>query len=325
MEMTRRQFFNRTAAIGASIAAAPYAVGAASYPTQRITLVNQFAPGSISDAAARLISQSLQDQFGQPVIVENKVGAGGLVAALAVARAPSDGYTLLATASSLHSGAALYKDLPIDPVKDFTHIARIGSYPSFVAVRSSLPINSMDELVAYAKANPGKLTYGYGNNLGRIIGEVLKRRTDIDIALVPYRSNPSAVADLLGGQIDTMLPDLNTGLAHVQSGKMRPLAVNTKLRNSALPQVPSLDETVLPGFELVPWGGLSGPAHLPDDAVKALEIAVQKTLADPRTLELFQKSGIEIFWAGHEEFTAYVKDQLANWTALIKEAGIPPG
>ncbi len=182
----------------------------------------------------------------------------------------------------------------------------------------------MDELVAYARSNPGKLTYGYGNNLGRIIGEVLIRRTHIDIALVPYRSNPAAVTDLLGGQIDIILPDLNTALAHVQSGKMRALALNTRLRNPALPDIPSLNETVLPGFELVPWGGLSGPANLPPDAVKTLEAAVQKTLADPHTLELFQKSGIEIFWAGHEEFTLYVKDQLANWTSLIKEAGIPP-
>jgi tripartite-type tricarboxylate transporter receptor subunit TctC len=324
MGMTRRRLLTRTAAIGAFIAAAPCVARPAGYPEKRITLINQFSPGSISDAAARLIAQSLQEQFGQPVIVENRVGGGGLVAAVAVARAAPDGYTLLATASSLHSGAALYKELPIDPVKDFTHIARIGSYPSFIAVRPSLPINSMAELVAYAKANPGKLTYGFGNNLGRIIGEIFKRRTHVDVALVPYRSNPASVTDLLGGQIDLILPDLNTGLAHVQSGKMRALAMATKSRNAALPDVPSLDETVMPGFELLPWGGLSGPSNLPDEAVNTLEAAISKTLRDPKTQESFQRAGIEIFWAGHDEFTAYVRDQLANWSGLIKEAGIPP-
>jgi tripartite-type tricarboxylate transporter receptor subunit TctC len=324
MTITRRHLLNRAAAAGAFVAAAPYVARAAAYPTQRITLINQFAPGSISDAAARLLAQSLQDQFGQPVIVENKVGAGGLVAAVAVARAAPDGYTLLATASSLHSGAALYKDLPIDPVKDFTHIARMGTYPSFIAVRSSLPVKSMAEFVAYAKANPGKLSYGYGNNMGRIIGEILKRRTHIDISLIPYRSNPAAVTDLLGGQIDAMLPDLNTGLAQVKADRIRPLAVATTTRNAALPEVPTLDSTVLPGFELVPWGGLSGPANLPPDVVTQLEAAARKTMDDPKTKELFGRSGIEFFWAGHDEFTAYVRDQLVNWGNLIREAGIPP-
>src|SRR6478672_9470473 len=160
MNVTRRRILSYGVAVGWPVLSAPYISRAAEgYPTRRVTIINQFAPGSISDAAARLIAQSLQDQFGQPVIVENKVGGGGLVAAVAVARAVPDGYTLLATASSLHSGAALYKELPIDPVKDFTHIARIGSYPSFIAVRSNLPINSIQELVNYAKANPGKPSY----------------------------------------------------------------------------------------------------------------------------------------------------------------------
>ena len=218
----------------------------------------------------------------------------------------------------------LYKDLPIDPLKDFTHIARIGSYPSFIAVRSSLPVNSIQELVAYAKNAPGKLTYGHGNNLGQLIGETLKRRTGIDIARTAYRSNPAAMTDLVGGHIDIMVPDLNTGMPHVQSGMVRPLAVFTKERSAFLPDVPTLDATVMPGFEILAWGGLSGPANLPDDVVVALESAVQKALMNAEIQNRFKASGIESFWGGRTEFEAYVRAQLANWTALIKEARIQP-
>jgi len=325
MNVTRRRILSYGMAVGWPVLSAPYISRAAEgYPTRRVTIINQFAPGSISDAAARLIAQSLQDQLGQPFIVENKVGAGGLVAATAVSRAYPDGYTLLATASSFHSAAALYKDLPIDPLKDFTHIARIGSYPSFIAVRSSLPVNSIQELVAYAKNAPGKLTYGHGNNLGQLIGETLKRRTGVDIARTAYRSNPAAMTDLVGGHIDIMVPDLNTGMPHVQSGMVRPLAVFTKERSAFLPGVPTLDATVMPGFEILAWGGLSGPANLPDDVVVALESAVQKTLMNAEIQNRFKASGIESFWGGRAEFEAYVRAQLANWTALIKEARIQP-
>jgi putative tricarboxylic transport membrane protein len=325
VKVTRRQILKHTLVASGAIVARPYTSFATEpYPARLVKIINQFSPGSISDAAARLIAHSLQDQLGRPFIVENKVGAGGLIAATTVARAEPDGYTLLATASSLHSGAALYKDLPIDPMKDFTHIARIGSYPSFIAVRSSLSITSIQELITYAKTAPGKLTYGHGNNVGQIVGETLKHRTKIDIVRVAYRSNPAAMIDLIGGHIDVMMPDLNTGMPHVRSGMVRPLAVFTKKRSAVLPNVPTLDETVMPGFEILPWGGLSGPANLPVDAVTTLESAVHKALMAPETQKHFEASGIEVFWAGQKEFEAYVGAQLANWTALIKEAGIQP-
>ena len=325
MTATRRRILKQTlAAAGAALCVPHLSRAQERYPARRVTIINQFAAGSISDAAARLLAQSLQEQLGQPFVVENKVGAGGLLAATTVARAAPDGYTLLATASSLHSGAALYKDLPIDPMKDFTHIARIGSYPSFIAVRSDLPVKTIQELVSYAKAHDGKITYGHGNNMGRMIGEIFKLRTGAPLVRVPYRSNPAAMTDLVGGQIDMMLPDLNTGMPHVLSGRARPLAVFTKARSPALPDVPTLDETVMPGFEILPWGGLSGPANLPAEVVATLESAAHKTLTGPQVQKQFRTAGIEIFWGGHEEFTSYVRAQLANWTALIKEAGIPP-
>jgi tripartite-type tricarboxylate transporter receptor subunit TctC len=151
-----------------------------------------------------------------------------------------------------------------------------------------------------------------------------KRRTHVDITRVPYRSNPAGMTDLIGGQIDIMMPDLNTGKPHVLSGKARALAMFGKTRSPALPDVPTLDETILPGFDLQPWGGLSGPAHLPDEVVSTLQRSVHEALLLPATQDLFRTSGIDIFWADRKEFTIYVRDQLANWTGLIKEAGIPP-
>ena len=170
-KMTRRQFAAGTAvATGTLLAGVRYG-RADSYPQKSVTIINGFAPGSISDAVARIIGQSLQQELGQPFVIENKVGAGGLLAGTTVQRAQPDGYTLMLTASSSFSGAALYKSMPFDPVKDFTHIARIGSFPSFIAVHPAVPAETIAAFVAYAKANPGKLSYGHGNNVGQLVGE----------------------------------------------------------------------------------------------------------------------------------------------------------
>src|SRR5215470_12361481 len=182
--MNRRSFLRQTCGGAALVALHGRGLAQDRYPSRAVTIVNPFAPGSISDAAARLIAQHLQDELGQPFIIENKVGGGGVLAATSVQRAAPDGYTLLLTASSAFSGAALYKTLPFDPVKDFRHIARIGSFPSFLAANPSLPVGSVAELVAYAKVNPGKLSYGHGNNMGQIVGESFKKRTGADIVRV---------------------------------------------------------------------------------------------------------------------------------------------
>ena len=272
-----------------------------------------------------LIAQSLQDTLGQPFVVENRAGAGGLLAASAVARAQSDGYTLLLTTNSTHSAAnGLFKSVPYDPIKDFTPIARIGSFPSFVAVHPSLPINSMQELVAYAKANPGKLSYGVGNSTGQITGETIKKRTGIEVVRVNYRSNPAALTDLVAGHIQMMIPDYNTGLAQVKAKTIRPLAVLTKDRNPALPDVPTLSETVMPGFDILAWAGMFGPANMPPEATKALAGAIEKALKQKEIRERFAAAGTDIYWSGPAEFDAFVKSELVKWTAAIKEAGIEP-
>ncbi|MEW6449512.1 MAG: tripartite tricarboxylate transporter substrate binding protein [Pseudomonadota bacterium] len=319
--MTARQL----AAAVALLTAFAISAKAETYPSRPVTIVTPFAAGSVTDAAARLIAQSLQETLGQPFIVENRAGAGGLLAASAVARAKNDGYTLLLTTNSTHSAAnGLFKSVPYDPIKDFTPIARIGSFPSFVAVNPSQPINSMQELVAYAKANPGKLSYGVGNSTGQITGETIKKRTGIDIVRVNYRSNPAALTDLIAGHIQVMIPDFNTGLAQVSAKAIRPLAVLTKDRNPALPNVPTLSETVMPGFDILAWAGMFGPANMPPEATKALADSIEKALKQKEIRERFNSAGTDIYWSGPKDFDAFVKSELVKWTAAIKEAGIEP-
>ncbi|MEA2982986.1 MAG: hypothetical protein QOF09_4809 [Alphaproteobacteria bacterium] len=325
--MTKRR--HRVAA-GALLLAICFSFGlpashAQTYPARAVTILAPFAPGSGTDTAARIIAQVLQDALGQPFVVENRVGANGLLAGNAVARAAPDGYTLLFTTNSTHSVVyGLYKSVPYDPIKDFTPVARIGSFPSFVAVNPSLPIRSMQELVAYAKANPGKLSFGVGNSTGQIVAEGIKNRMGVDIVRVNYRSNPAAVTDLVAGHIQMMVPDFTTGLPQLETDKIRALAVLTRNRNPRLPDVPTLHETIMPGYDILAWAGMFGPAGLPPDVVKALAGAIEKALARPEMVERLRNAGTEVYWIGPQEFDAYVKSELVKWTAAIKEAGIEP-
>jgi tripartite-type tricarboxylate transporter receptor subunit TctC len=298
---------------------------AQTYPTRPITMITPFAAGSATDTAARLIGKYLQESLGQPVVVENRDGAGGMLAAETVAHASPDGNTLLLTSNSTHSAApALFKHVPYDPIKDFTPIARVGSFPSFIAVTPDLPVKSMTELVAYAKANPGKLTAGYGNSTGRITVETFKRRLNLDIVPVAYRSNPSAVTDLMAGHIQMGVPDFSTGLPMLKAGKIRALAVLTKERDATLSDLPTLDGTVMPGYDLLAWTGIFGPAGMPQSVVDTLAAPIGRTLAVPEVQDRFRTSGVEVYWIGPAGFSAYVKDELVKWTTLIKSAGIEP-
>jgi tripartite-type tricarboxylate transporter receptor subunit TctC len=308
-------------------AAPPFAetAFAETYPARPVTILTPFAAGSATDAAARLIGKYLQEALGQPFIVENRDGAGGMIAAEAVARAAPDGYTLLLTSNSTHSAApALFKTVPYDPIKDFTPIARVGSFPSFIAVTPDLPVKSIEELVAYAKANPGKINAGYGNSTGRITIETFKRRLNLDITPVAYRSNPAAVTDLMAGHVQMGVPDFSTGLSVLKAGKIRALAVLTKERSPILPDVPTLDATVMPGYDLLAWTGIFAPAGVPQNVVDTLAKPIEKTLANPEVRDRFRDAGVEIYWIGPAGFSDYVKTELVKWTTLIKAAGIEP-
>src|SRR5262245_50385244 len=298
---------------------------AQSYPSRAVTIIIPFGAGSATDTAARRIAANLQAALGQGFVVENRTGANGLLAASAVARAPADGYTLLITTNSSHSAApALYKTMPYDPIKDFTPIGLLGVVQSFLAVNTTLPINTPQELVAFAKANPGKLSYGTGNTTGHVSGEALKIRAGVDITRVAYRSNPPALTDLIAGHISMMFPDFTNGIPLVQAKKIRPVAQLTKERSPLLADVPTLHETVMPGFDLVAWVGMFGPAGTPPEVVSTLARELGKMLADPAIREQFRTTGMEVTWSGPEPFTDYVKSELTKWTSLIKEAGIEP-
>ena len=268
--MNRRSALKLLAAVGAMQGAAETSF-ADDYPSRPVTILTPYAAGSATDTAARLIGKYLQDALHQPFIIENREGAIGMIAAEATARAAPDGYTLLLTSNSTHSAApGLFKKVPYDPITDFTPIARIGSFPSFIAVTNDLPVKSMQELVAYAKANPGKINAELRQFTGRITTEIFKRRLNLDITPVAYRSNPAAVTDLMAGHVQMGVPDFSTGLPLLKAEKIRALAVLTKERDATLPDVPTLDETVMPGYDLLAWTGMFGPAGLSQTIVETL-------------------------------------------------------
>lgn len=295
------------------------------YPSRTVTFVIPFSAGSITDTVARWIANDLQQSLHQSFIVENKPGAQGLVAGNYVARSAPDGYTLFFTGNTTQSAApGLFKKVPYDPIKDFVSIARVAGFPSFIAINPSSEIKSIAELVAYAKANPRKLSAGYGNSSGRVAIETFKKRLGLDIVSVPYRGNPAAINDLMAGQTFMAVPDFGTGMPQVRASTIRPLAVLTGDRNSALPDVPTLSETVMPGFDLLAWAGIFGPAKTPPEVVNTLANAVEKSISKPEFKKQFTALGIDVFWAGPEQFDKYVKSELVKWTEMIKEAGIEP-
>ena len=322
--MLDRRWIARMGALGL-LAACAAPARADDYPNRPVTIIIPFTAGSITDTAARIVAERLEKALGQPFIIDNRPGAGGLLAARAVARATPDGYTLLITTNSTHSAApGLFKNVPYDPINDFTPVARIGSFPSVMAISPSMPVTSMKEFVAYAKANPGKVSYAYGNSTGQITGEAMARRLGLDMARVAYRSNPEALTALIGGQVSIMALDFSNALPQLATKSVRPLAVLTKARSATMPDVPTLDETIMPDYDLLAWAGVFGPAAMPPEVTRKLSAALDSSLNDPDVKARFDKFGIEVFYTGPAAFADYVKTELVKWTALIKEAGIQP-
>ena len=320
-----RAMFLGVATLLSWLATVPPPARASEYPARPVTIVVPFGAGSATDSAARMLAAHLDSALGQRFIIENKPGAGGTIAANVVARSDPDGYTLLLTTNTTHSAApGLFKFVPYDPIKDFTPIARLGSFPSMVVANPDQPFKTIQELVAYAKAHPGKLEYAQGNSTGQVGGEMLKRRAGIDMVRVPYRSNPAAVLDVATGRVAVMIADFTTALPQVKDHKIRPLAVLTKTKSEILPEVPTLDETVAPGFDLLAWAGLFGPAGLPPEVTNTLAGEVKVFVDKPENRARLTANGIEPFYSGPAAFKTYVADQLVTWTSAIKEAGIEP-
>ena len=318
-----RGFFRLLVAIGLALAAT--AASAQPYPSKPITIVVPFGAGSGTDSIARIIGQYLQNALNQSVVIENKVGASGVLAATYVARAAPDGYTLLMATNSTHSANPhLFKSLSYDPVKDFAPVARAGSYVFMPVVNPAVPARTLPELVAYAKANPGKLTYASGNTTGIVAGETLKSKAGIDVLHIPYKSTPPALNDVLGGRVSMMFIDLAPGLEHVRAGTLRPLAVTTRERSALLPDLPSLSEAGIPGYDVTSYAALFAPAGTPKEIVDRLNAEVQKIIANPDAKARIAVTGFDAFSGPPETLAAFVQSELVNWGKLIKDAGIEP-
>jgi len=308
------------AAAAALFSAALYADD---FPSRPITFTAVFGPGSASDTICRIIADPLGTALKQPVVVEDRPGADGALAALYVHHQTPDGYSLLmATNSPLSADPFLHKDVEYDPVKDFVPVTRVGSFTLMLVVNPSLPIHSVKELVDYAKANPGKLSFASGNTAGIVGGETLKHWAGIDMLHVPYKSSPPAIEDVIAGRVSMMIVDFTVAMPHVSSGQVRALAVTRLKRSSLFPDLPTMDEAGIKGFELDAWAGLVAPAGTPPDVVTKLNGALRKIIDAPETKAKFRNVGFEGFSSTPGELGDFIKVQLGKWGKMIKDANI---
>ena len=301
------------------------AMHADDYPSRPITLVAVFGPGSTSDTICRLVGQPLGEALKTTVVVENRPGANGALAAMYVARAAPDGYTLLmGTNSPLSAAPFMMKNLPYDAVKDFTPITRMGSFTLMLVVHPSIPAKNMKELIDYAKDNPGRLSFASANTSGIVAGETLKHWAEIDMLHVPYKSPPPALQDLVAGRVSMMFTDLTTGLPHVQSGALRALAVTRLHRSSLFPELPTMDEAGVTGFDMDSWAGIVAPAGTPPEIVTRLNTELRKIIDSPDIKKMLGRVGFEAFSSSPKEMEDTIKVQLGKWGKMIKDAGIHP-
>jgi tripartite-type tricarboxylate transporter receptor subunit TctC len=311
-------------AIACLLLAAPSA-RAEDYPSKPIKLLVGASPGGTTDTMARVIAVPLASSLGRPVVVENRPGAGGNLAADAVAKSRPDGYTLLVSFTSHTINATLYPKLPFDPVADFTPISRIAIVPSLLTGRPGLPAPDLAALIALAKAKPGTLSIaigGIGSSL-HLAGEQLKMMAGIDLLNVPYKGTAPALTDVLGGQVDMMFISLVTGTAQVRAGKLRGYGVTSAQRQPSLPDLPAIGE-VVPGFESSAWFGVFGPARLPAEITDKLNAAIRAALDDPKLREQLASEGATAAGMSPPEFAAFVRDDVARWAPIVKQSGARP-
>jgi tripartite-type tricarboxylate transporter receptor subunit TctC len=312
------------AAAGAALFGA--AAYADDYPAKPVTLVSVFGPGSASDTVCRVIAQPLSVALKESVIVEDRPGANGALATLYVARSAPDGHTLLlATNSPFSAVPFLMKNVSYDPVKDFEAVSRVGSFTLMLVINPSvLPVTSVKELIEYVKPRPGKFSFASGNTSGIVAGETLAHWAELDILHVPYKSTPPALQDVLAGRVSMMFTDLTAGLPHVRSGALRALAVTRLQRSSLLPELPTLDEAGVTGFDMDSWAGIVAPARTPPAIVQRLNTELRKILDDPDVKSKLGNVGFEAFSSSPGEFGDFIKVQLGKWGKMVKDAGIQP-
>ena len=312
------------ACIALACAAAP-GFAQAPYPNHPIRIVVPFPAGGTTDIIARAVAQKLTEATGQPVVVDNRPGAGGNIGSELVAKAAPDGYTLLMGTVGTHAiNPNLYAKMPYDHVRDFAPVILVAGVPNVLEVYPGLPINSVQELIAYGKANPGKLNFassGSGTSI-HLSGELFKTMTGVQMAHIPYKGSAPALQDLVGGQVQLMFDNLPSSLALIKAGKLRALAVTSAQRSSALPDVPTVAEAGLPGFEASSWFGLLAPAGTPKEIVAKLNGEVAKWLATPDAKEKLAAQGaIANTGLTPDDFTRHIATETAKWQKVVKESG----
>lgn len=313
------------AALAAVLVLPPAAVQAESYPSKPIRFVLPFGPGSASDTLARIAGQELSQAIGQPIVIVNKPGADGSIAAIEVKRAAPDGYTFLfGTNSPLGVVPHIRKEPPYDVLADFTPVSYLGDNAFFIVVNPSVPANSLAELIAYAKANPKQLNYATGNTYAIVATAMFAGTTGIEMVHVPYKSEPEAVVDLLSGQVHLINATSTTVAQHVKAGKLRALAATFHERSSVMPDVPSIVEAGLPRFPISPWFALVGPAGLPPEIVARMNKEIVAVLANPAVREQMMKQGFTPKSSTPEELSAFLAAQVPIWKSALKVAGIEP-
>ena len=293
------------------------------YPAQNIRFVVPFAAGSATDTLARLLAHRMSTEFGRSVVIENIAGGNGIPASQAVVRSAPDGYTVMITANTTHAGnQALLKKLPYDAVADFEPITKLGTITLALVANPSVPANNLKELIAYAKANPGKLTFGAGSSSSRMSAELLKTMAGIDMLHVPYKSNPQVVTDLLGGQISIFFGDVSTALPPVRAGKLKGFAVSGLKRSPLAPDLPTIDESGLKGYELTAWFAAYAPAKTPKPIIDRLNAAFREALADKEVSSKLLAAGIEPETSTPDELRQFQAAETQKWEKIARDAKI---
>jgi tripartite-type tricarboxylate transporter receptor subunit TctC len=321
MKLQRRQFLCLTVCATA-VPALPRVATAQSYPTRPVRLIVGFPPGGAADTTARILGQSLSERLGQPFIIENRPGAAGNIATDAAVKAPADGYSLLLVVTNNVVNGSLYDKLSFNFIRDIAPVASIARVPGSLDVNPSVPVRTVPEFIAYAKANPGKLNMG-SSGIGspqHVWGELFKMMTGVDLVHVPYRGGALAVADLLAGQVQVVFDVLPESIGHIRAGKLRSLAVTTATRSEALPDVPTISDFV-PGFETGAWFGIGAPRNTPAAIIDRLNTEINATLADPKLETRFADLSATVLPGSTTDFAKLVADEAEKWAKVIKFSG----
>ena len=316
----------KTAAVSLCLLCMAGSAAAQSYPAKPVRLLSGFPAGGANDYHARVLAQKLTESFGQTVIVENRGGAGGTIAADAIAKAAPDGYNLLMGFGSLAVAPSVYAKLPFDVLKDFTAVSLACRIQNVLVVPSALPAKNVQELIALARAHPGKMNYASSGTgaTPHLSAEMFKAIAKVDITHIPYKGDTPAFVDLLAGQVDMMITVVQSTLVHIESGKLRPLAVTGLKRTASLPKVPTMQEAGLTGYELTSWFGVMGPANMPRDVLDRLNGAVVKAIAQKDLQDKFVAGGSEPEASTPEQFAHLIRDDVAKFARIVKAAGIVP-